>query len=154
MRPPAFLKRRSTEVRIKIRPRSPFPKPWKWEIYVGKRLITASADPYASQDEAHAAGRDAVLRRCPRSSRHAFHRLAQGPLCLRRRCWDIALVFLHFQAARRTGKGFERKNFIAGPRSVYLLRGASRTEWEHSIPGVESLRYLVTFRSVLGRSAP
>jgi alkylated DNA repair dioxygenase AlkB len=55
---------------------------------------------------------------------------------------------------RRTGKGFERQNLIAGPRSVYLLRGPSRTEWEHSIPGVESLRYSVTFRSLLERSAP
>jgi alkylated DNA repair dioxygenase AlkB len=59
-----------------------------------------------------------------------------------------------FRLRRRTGKGFERKNFIAGPRSVYLLGGPSRTEWEHSIPGVESLRYSVTFRSVLERIAP
>ena len=50
------------EVRIKIRQRSPFPKPWKWEIYVGKRLITASNESYASQHEAHGAGRDALDR--------------------------------------------------------------------------------------------
>jgi hypothetical protein len=49
-------------VRIKIRYRSPFPKPWKWEIYVGKRLITASNESYASQGEAHDAGRDALDR--------------------------------------------------------------------------------------------
>jgi alkylated DNA repair dioxygenase AlkB len=59
-----------------------------------------------------------------------------------------------FRLRRRTGKGFERKNLIAGPRSVYLLRGPSRTEWEPSIPNVESLRYSITFRSVLERSAP
>jgi len=47
-------------MRIKIRQRSPFPKPWKWEIYVGKRLVTASHESYASQDEAHSAGRHAV----------------------------------------------------------------------------------------------
>jgi alkylated DNA repair dioxygenase AlkB len=58
-----------------------------------------------------------------------------------------------FRLRRRTGKGFERQNLIAGPRSAYLLRGSSRTEWEHSIPGVESLRYSVTFRSVLEPSA-
>jgi alkylated DNA repair dioxygenase AlkB len=34
----------------------------------------------------------------------------------------------------------------AEPRSVYLLRGPSRTEWQHSIPGVEALRYSITFR--------
>jgi len=30
-----------------------------------------------------------------------------------------------------------------------LLRGPGRTEWEHSIPAVENLRYSITFRSVL-----
>ena len=49
-------------MRIKIRHRSPFPKPWKWEIYVGKRLITASNESYASQNEAHGAGRTALDR--------------------------------------------------------------------------------------------
>jgi alkylated DNA repair dioxygenase AlkB len=46
-------------------------------------------------------------------------------------------------------KGFTRQNLVAEPRSVYLLRGPVRTEWEHSIPGVESLRYSITFRDVL-----
>ena len=56
-----------------------------------------------------------------------------------------------FRLRRRTAKGFERQILIAEPRSVYLLRGVSRTEWEHSIPGVESLRYSLTFRNVLDR---
>ena len=59
---PALLKWRSMDMRIKIRHRSPFPKPWKWEIFVGKRLITASNESYASQREAHGAGRDALDR--------------------------------------------------------------------------------------------
>jgi hypothetical protein len=50
------------EVRIKIRQRCPLPNPWKWEIYVGKRLITASGVSFASQHEAHGAGRDALAR--------------------------------------------------------------------------------------------
>jgi alkylated DNA repair dioxygenase AlkB len=33
------------------------------------------------------------------------------------------------------------------PRSAYLLRGPSRTDWEHSIPGVDALRYSITFRT-------
>jgi alkylated DNA repair dioxygenase AlkB len=49
-------------------------------------------------------------------------------------------------------KGFTRQNLVAEPRSVYLLRGAVRTEWEHSIPCVESLRYSITFRNVLDQS--
>jgi hypothetical protein len=54
--------RRSIEMRIKIRHRSPSSEPWKWELYAGKRLITASHESYASQDEAHAAGRNAADR--------------------------------------------------------------------------------------------
>jgi hypothetical protein len=60
---PALLKKGGAmEVRIKIRHRSPLPTPWKWEIYVGQRLITASKNSFASQDEAHGAGRDALAR--------------------------------------------------------------------------------------------
>jgi hypothetical protein len=34
------------------------------------------------------------------------------------------------------------------PRSAYLLSGPSRTEWEHSIPGVDALRYSLTYRNL------
>jgi alkylated DNA repair dioxygenase AlkB len=54
-----------------------------------------------------------------------------------------------FRLRKRSIKGFTRQNFVADPRSVYLLRGPSRTEWEHSILGVEALRYSITFRNVL-----
>jgi hypothetical protein len=57
------------DVRIKIRQRSPFPEPWKWEIYVGKRPITASRESYASQTEAHGAGRDALAHMVLASAR-------------------------------------------------------------------------------------
>ena len=54
-----------------------------------------------------------------------------------------------FRLRRKAGHRWERRNLTAEPRSVYLLRGPSRTEWEHSIPGVDSLRYSITFRNVL-----
>jgi alkylated DNA repair dioxygenase AlkB len=54
-----------------------------------------------------------------------------------------------FRLRRKTGNRWERRNLTAEPRSVYLLCGSSRTEWEHSIPGVDSLRYSITFRNVL-----
>jgi alkylated DNA repair dioxygenase AlkB len=54
----------------------------------------------------------------------------------------------NFRLRRNKGAGWERRSLQAEPRSVYLLRGASRTEWEHSIPGVDALRYSVTFRSL------
>ena len=34
------------------------------------------------------------------------------------------------------------------PRSAYLMTGAARQEYEHSIPAVEELRYSVTFRTI------
>ncbi|MCP3402039.1 MULTISPECIES: alpha-ketoglutarate-dependent dioxygenase AlkB [unclassified Bradyrhizobium] len=53
-----------------------------------------------------------------------------------------------FRLRRRKDIGFERANLLAEPRSIYLLRGPSRSEWQHSIPGVESLRYSITFRNL------
>jgi DNA oxidative demethylase len=34
------------------------------------------------------------------------------------------------------------------PRSAYLLAGAARWSWQHSIPAAKSLRYSVTFRTL------
>jgi len=53
-----------------------------------------------------------------------------------------------FRFRRKRGAKWERRSLTVAPRSVYLLRGPSRTEWEHSIPGVEMLRYSVTFRTL------
>jgi alkylated DNA repair dioxygenase AlkB len=58
-----------------------------------------------------------------------------------------------FRLRHKTGSGWERRSLTAEPRSAYLLRGASRTEWEHSIPHLETLRYSVTFRT-LHKAAP
>jgi alkylated DNA repair dioxygenase AlkB len=30
----------------------------------------------------------------------------------------------------------------------HVMRGPSRTEWQHSIPGVDALRYSITFRKL------
>jgi alkylated DNA repair dioxygenase AlkB len=57
-----------------------------------------------------------------------------------------------FRLRRRNGAKWERRSILAEPRSAYLLHGASRTEWEHSIPPLESLRYCITFRSLSARS--
>lgn len=51
-----------------------------------------------------------------------------------------------FRLRRETGSGWERSSITLEPRSAYLLSGPSRTEWEHSIPAVSSLRYSITFR--------
>jgi alkylated DNA repair dioxygenase AlkB len=52
-----------------------------------------------------------------------------------------------------TTPGWDRASMRLDPRSVYLMRGPSRDDWEHSIPAVEALRYSVTFRSVRDRQS-
>ena len=49
---------------------------------------------------------------------------------------------------RKQGERWERISIPVEPRSAYLLRGPARTEWEHSLPEVEALRYSITFRTM------
>jgi alkylated DNA repair dioxygenase AlkB len=49
---------------------------------------------------------------------------------------------------RRQGPKWERFTLTPEPRSAYLLRGEARSDWEHSIPPVETLRYSATFRTM------
>jgi alkylated DNA repair dioxygenase AlkB len=49
---------------------------------------------------------------------------------------------------RRQGAGWDRRSLTLEPRSAYWLRGEARSDWEHSIPPVEALRYSVTFRTL------
>jgi alkylated DNA repair dioxygenase AlkB len=49
---------------------------------------------------------------------------------------------------RRVGAGFERRAVPLAPRSIYLLDGEVRREWEHSIVRVPETRYSITFRSL------
>lgn len=58
-----------------------------------------------------------------------------------------------FRLRRRSDAGWERRSFIAQPRGAYTLQGPSRSDWEHSIPGVDALRYSVTFRTLADRQA-
>jgi alkylated DNA repair dioxygenase AlkB len=48
------------------------------------------------------------------------------------------------------GKGDQRRvhDLAVAPRSAYLLSGAARSSWQHSIPPVPELRYSVTFRTL------
>jgi alkylated DNA repair dioxygenase AlkB len=65
---------------------------------------------------------------------------------------DVAGVSLaspcFFRFRRKAGDKWERYSFRVEPRSCYLLRGESRSDWEHSIRPVEALRYSITFRTL------
>ena len=58
------------------------------------------------------------------------------------------LAACRFRFRRRTGRDVERVTLTLAPRSVYVLAGPARTEWEHSIPEVDTLRYSITFRTL------
>jgi DNA oxidative demethylase len=53
------------------------------------------------------------------------------------------------------GKGDKRRTWevLLEPRSGYVLTGAARTSWQHSIPPTKELRYSITFRTLRGRGA-
>ena len=56
----------------------------------------------------------------------------------------------NFRFRRKAGSTWERITVVAEPRSAYLLSGPARSEWEHSIPAVDALRYSITFRNLRG----
>lgn len=54
-----------------------------------------------------------------------------------------------FKFRRKVGNnGWENVELPLLPRSIYLLDGPARREWQHSIPAVKALRYSITFRSL------
>jgi alkylated DNA repair dioxygenase AlkB len=53
-----------------------------------------------------------------------------------------------FRLRRKVADKWDRASITAAPRSAYLMSGPSRSDWQHSIPEVEALRYSVTFRTV------
>jgi alkylated DNA repair dioxygenase AlkB len=37
-------------------------------------------------------------------------------------------------------------------RSIYVMRGAARSQWQHSIPAVDEMRHSITFRTLRSKS--
>jgi alkylated DNA repair dioxygenase AlkB len=57
-----------------------------------------------------------------------------------------------FRFRRTTADKWERFAFDAAPRSIYMMAGAARQDWEHSIPAVEAPRHSITFRTMVDGS--
>jgi len=38
------------------------------------------------------------------------------------------------------------------PRSIYVMRGEARSQWQHSIPAVDEMRYSITFRTLRAKA--
>jgi alkylated DNA repair dioxygenase AlkB len=58
----------------------------------------------------------------------------------------LAPATMRFRKAN--GAGWTRVSHTVMPRSIYILDGEARTEWEHSIPPLSDLRYSITFRTL------
>ena len=56
-----------------------------------------------------------------------------------------------FRLRRASGDRWERFAFDAAPRSIYMIAGAARRDWEHSIPAVAGPRHSITFRTMVDR---
>ena len=53
-----------------------------------------------------------------------------------------------FRFQRGTGDGRRTAAAVLEPRSAYVLDGAARWQWQHSIPPARTERYSVTYRSL------
>ncbi|ESY23991.1 alpha-ketoglutarate-dependent dioxygenase AlkB [Mesorhizobium sp. M1148] len=52
-----------------------------------------------------------------------------------------------FRLRRKNGSKWDRETIEVEPRSLYLMDGPARHEWEHSIPPVAGHRYSITLRT-------
>jgi alkylated DNA repair dioxygenase AlkB len=48
----------------------------------------------------------------------------------------------------------ELRRVPLAPRSAYVLSGAARAAWQHSVPPVSALRYSITFRTLRRSGSP
>jgi alkylated DNA repair dioxygenase AlkB len=53
-----------------------------------------------------------------------------------------------FRFRRKTADSWARRSVTVAPRSAYLLSGAARSSWEHSVPPLDQHRYSITFRTL------
>lgn len=53
-----------------------------------------------------------------------------------------------FRLRRKNGEKWDRHAIMVEPRSVYLMSGPARSEWEHSILPLAEHRYSITLRTL------
>lgn len=59
-----------------------------------------------------------------------------------------AACAMRFRRTRDPDRGQAVFRLDLAPRSAYVLAGAARSSWQHTIPPVKALRYSITFRTV------
>ncbi len=117
-------------------PADPLPASLSWLRDRAASLIEADPEALA----------ETLVTRYPAGAGIGWHRDAPmfGPKVV-----GISLLSacaMRFQ--RRTPDVRKTWSLELAPRSVYVLAGAARSAWQHSIPATKSLRYSVTFRTL------
>jgi DNA oxidative demethylase len=120
----------------RLRPTEPLPEALSW---VRERAgAVAGVDPEAFEQT--------MVTRCPPGSAVGWHRDAPlfGPTVAG--VSTGAPCVMRFQ--RRQGAERHVYEMEPAPGSTYVLSGASRSAWRHSIPPAPDLRYSLTFRTL------
>jgi hypothetical protein len=92
--------------------------------------------------------RHCVTGATPRKFRSVRSARSKRRGCLELRFRSRIASACKFRFRRRPGDKWDRFTLGAEPRSLYLMKGESRHDWEHSIPAVEARRYSITFRTM------
>ena len=77
--------------------------------------------------------------------------LASRQGAVQRGRWRIAACTVRAAFRRKAAETWDRVLLAVEPRSAYLLSGAARTVWEHSIPALDQLRYSITMRTHIAK---
>ena len=123
-----------------LRPTEPVPA---WLLDLRERAASLSNRP--AEDFAQA-----LVTRYPPGASIGWHRdaAAFGSVVL-----GVSLRSSCVMRFQRIARGGERRVFEQPlePGSAYVLAGAARSTWQHSIPAVHDLRYSITFRTIRSR---
>jgi len=120
---------------FKVTPGEPLPQELEWVRERAAGVVGAAPEELAQT----------LVTRYPPGAPIGWHR--DAPMFGK-------VIGLSFGAASRMrfqrGKGPEREveELVLEPRSLYVLDGPARTQWQHSIPPVKELRYSITFRTL------
>jgi alkylated DNA repair dioxygenase AlkB len=94
---------------------------------------------------------EVLVTRYPPGAPIGWHRDAPyfGPAVV-----GVSLIGDAVMRFRRTAAGRASFRLALAPRSAYVLAGAARATWQHSVSPVKTLRYSVTFRTLRAQAKP
>ncbi len=117
----------------------PLPEPVEW--LRRRAAALAEVDPEAFTET--------LVTRYPAGAGIGWHR--DAPLFGPKVVGVSLLAPCRMRFQRRTTDVRRVHELALAPRSAYVLAGAARWSWQHSIPAVAELRYSVTFRTLKRR---